>query len=291
MSKFEEKFNKRRLRTSYITTIVSITLVLFMLGLLGLILLNARNLADKVKESIKISVFLKEGLSEPDILQFQKTLDASAFVKETEYITKEKAAKIVEADLGENFISVLGFNPLSSSIDIKLNAQYVNNESMAKISKNLMLNDKVKEVVTPPSLIEKVNKNIKNITLFLFGFCIIFIIIAFALINNTIRLAIYSKRLIIKSMQLVGATRHFIRWPFIFRGLIQGVISATLAIILLITILHFASLYHPEIIFNTNIRIYILIYCAIAIVGLTMAWLSTYFAVHKYLKIRTTDIF
>lgn len=291
MSKFEEKFNKRRLRTSYITTVVSITLVLFMLGMLGLIILNAQNLSDKVKENIKISVMLKEGLRDPDIMQLQKLLDASAYVKETEYISKEKAAKIVESDLGENFINILGFNPLSSSIDIRLNAAYVNNDSLKKIAKVLMLNEKVKEVVTPPSLIEQVNKNIKRISLFLLGFSAILLVIAFILVNNTIRLAVYSKRLIIKSMQLVGATRHFIRWPFILKGIIQGLIASVLAIALLILTLNYAATYYPEIILNTSIRTYIIVYGGIAGVGLFMAWISTYFAVHKYLKIRTTDIF
>lgn len=291
MSKFEDRFNKRRLRTSYITTVISITLVLFMLGMLGLILINAKSLSDFVKENIKISVLLNDNTSDPDIVQLQKSIEASKYVKDTDFITKEKAAELVEKDLGENFISVLGFNPLSASIDIRLKAEYANNDSIKKIEKSLMKNPQVKEVFYQPSLIEKVNSNVSRISLFLLGFSLILFIIAFALINNTIRLAVYSKRLIIKSMQLVGATRGFIRRPFIFTGLIQGIISAILAIVLLSITLRFASGYFPDFISNSNIKTYGIVYLTITIIGLLMSWISTYFAVRKYLKIRTTEIF
>ena len=188
MSKQEEKYNKRRLKSSYITTVVSISLVLFMLGLLGLIVMHAQKISNQVKENIGFSIFMKETAKEADIIRFQKLLDASTFSKSTEYITKEKAAQNVSKNLGEDFVSFLGNNPLTAQIDVRLNANYANNDSLAYIEKQIVKNDIVKEVYYQKSLVQMVNENIRKISLVFLSFSFLLLIIAIALINNTIRL-------------------------------------------------------------------------------------------------------
>jgi len=199
MSKQEERFNRRRLRSSYVTTVISIALVLYMMGMLGLILINANNLSTYVKENIKVSVFMHEDVNKSDVLQLQKQIDALGYTRESEYISKQRAAEIVEQELGGDFISVLGRNPLTASIDIRLKADYANNDSIQKIEKYLLANPKVMEVFYQPNVIEQINRNIRHISMALLAVSGLLLLIAFVLINNTIRLAIYSKRLIIKS--------------------------------------------------------------------------------------------
>ena len=203
------------------TTLVSITLVLFMLGLLGLTVLHARKLSDYVKENIGFRVYMKSTVREAGIMQLQKILDATEYVKSTEYITPEQAAEELSRDLGEDFIDFLGYNPLPPAIDLRLKASYANVDSLEMIETELMKNEDVKEVFYVKSLVHLINSNIRKISILLLGFSGLLLIIAIALINNTIRLSVYSKRFIIRSMQLVGATQSFIRRPFIFKGIAQ----------------------------------------------------------------------
>lgn len=291
MAAQEEKYYKRRYRASYLTAVVSITLVLFMMGLLGLIILHAKKLSDYVMENIGFSIIMKDGIKEAGIIQLQKTLDASPFVKSTEYITQEKAAEIMQEELGENFIDFLGYNPLLPSIDLRLKAIYANVDSLAIIENSLLTNPNVKEVWYQKSLVYQINRNVKRIGLVLLSFSVLLLIIAIALINNTIRLSIYSKRFIIRSMQLVGATQRFIQRPFIVQGIMQGIYSALIAIILITGILYFSQKEIPELI---NLQDYDLILTLLGFVvalGLILSWLSTFFAVRKYIVMRTDDLY
>jgi cell division transport system permease protein len=291
MSKKEDKYSKRRLRSSYLTTLVSITLVLLMLGVLGLIVLHAQKLSDYVKENIGVRIMMKEEAREAEIIQLQKKLDASSYVKSTEYITKEMAAKEMKTDLGEDFISFLGFNPLPPSIDLRLNADFANIKSIEIIEKELLANPGVKDIFYQKSLVQAINANLKRISLVLLGFSGLLLIIAVALINNTIRLSVYSKRFLIRSMQLVGATRGFIRRPFIFRGIFQGLYSAFLAILLIIGIIYFGIQELPELLELQDINLFIILFGAIMLCGILISWLSTFFAIHKYLRMRTDDLY
>lgn len=291
MSNKNAKYNSRRLQSSYLTTFVSITLVLLMLGTLGLLILYAQKLSDHVKENIGIRIMMKENAREAEIVQLQKMLDATLYAKSTEYITKEKAAEEMKNDLGEDFISFLGFNPLPPSIDLRLKAEYTTIESIEGIEKELLANKNVKEVFYQKSLVQAINQNIQKISLIILGFSSLLLIISIALINNTIRLSVYSKRFLIKSMLLVGATRGFIRRPFLIRGIIQGLYSSFFAIILIGGIIYFAQREMPELVALQDINIFTILFSAIILSGVFISWVSTFFATQKYLKMKTDDLY
>jgi len=294
----EYNYKRKRLQTSYLSSIIGITLVLYVLGLLGVIYIEFENVSKVIKEKFLISVIMKDDAKEADIFLLQKTLDAASYVKQTEYVTKDQAAKQLEVDLGEDFIGCLGFNPLLPSIEVKLNAEWVKEDSLTLIKEQLMLNESIKEISYPVSLIDLMNNNLMKISLLLSGFSLLFLFITIVLINNTIRLAVYSKRFLIKSMQLVGATQSFIRRPFLVKGVVQGIISAFSAIGLLVLTIDRLVKGFPELkdlveIEQIDKYLYTYLYlCAfILLVGILITWISTYFAVRKYLKIKTDNLY
>lgn len=258
-----------------------------MMGLLGMLILHAKNLSDYVKENIGFTIMIKDNVKEAGILEFQKRLDIQSFVKSTEYIPKEKAAVMLKKDLGEDFIGFLGYNPLLPTIDLRLKAEYATMESVAGIEKKLISNPEVKEVFYQKSLVEMVNQNIEKISFILGGFSLVLLIISIALINNTIRLTVYSKRFTIRSMQLVGATKGFIQKPFIVKGIVNGFISAILAIGLLMVVLYFALREIPELMKVQNLPMYLILTGFVLLLGILISWLSTYFAVRKFLRMKT----
>jgi cell division transport system permease protein len=287
----EEKYSRRRYQSSYITTLVSITLVLFMLGLLGLTVLHAKRLSDYVKENIGFRIYMKSNVREAEIVQLQKVLDATEYVKSTEYITPEKAAKELSEDLGEDFIDFLGYNPLPPAIDLRLKASYANVDSLQMIESYLMKNENVKEVFYVKSLVHLINSNIRKISVLLLGFSGLLLIIAVALINNTIRLSVYSKRFLIKSMQLVGATQGFIRRPFILKGVAQGLYSAVITLILITGILYWIRNEFPELIELQDLELLLALYGIVILLGIIISWTSTFFAVRKYLRIKGDNLY
>lgn len=285
MARSEDKISRRRLQTSTATTIISISLVLFMLGLLGLIVLHAQKLSNYVKENIGFSVIIKEDVKEAGIIEFQKKLDLEPFVKSTDYITRERAAKELTESLGEDFVDFLGYNPLLASIDIRLKADYANNDSLSMLEKKLLANPRVKEVFYHKSLVELVNQNIRRISFVLLAFTLVLMLISIALINNTIRLSVYSKRFIIRSMQLVGATQQFIRKPFLLKSLWHGLLSAIIAIILLGVVLYFSRSILPELVDMQDIDMFLSLFGIVTLLGLFITGFSTLFAVRKFLRI------
>ncbi len=291
MSKQEEKYNKRRLKSSYITSIISTSLVLFMLGILGMIILHAQKISNQVKENIGFSIYMKEDAKESDIIRFQKDLDIRIFTKSTEYITKEKAAADLSKDLGEDFINFLGYNPLTSKIDVRLKADYANNDSLTSIELNLIKNPVVKEVYYQKTLVHVVNENIRRISIFILSFSTLLFIIAIALINNTIKLSVYSNRFLIKTMQLVGATQSFIRRPFIIKGVLSGIYGALVSIIFLIGILYLAQNNFPEIFNIQEIDLYLIVFGIVIFLGIIFSWISTFLAVRKYLNMKTDNLY
>jgi cell division transport system permease protein len=291
VSKVEEKYSRRRYQSSYITTMVSITLVLFMLGILGLIILHANKLSDYVKENIGFRVYMKENVKEAGIIQLQKALDASVFIKSTEYITPDQAAAELSEELGEDFIGFLGYNPLPPALDLRLKADYANIDSLQMIEDQLMANSNVKEVFYQRSLVHLINKNIRKISLVIGGFTVLLLIIAIALINNTIRLSVYARRFIIKSMQLVGATQGFIRRPFIWKGIAQGFYSSLITILLLVGILYLTRKEFPELVNLQDLELFLSLFGLVIILGVLISWFSTYFAVRKYLRIKGDNLY
>jgi len=291
MSDTGNKHTSRRLRSSYLTTIISISLVLFMLGVLGVVILNARQISNHVKENIGFSIILKDGIKNVEVDKIQKSLDAEDFVKSTHFIHPDSAAVQLQRELGEDFIDFLGFNPLLPSIDVKLNAAYANADSLANIEAELMQNTNIKEVFYQKDLVSVVNENVQRISLYLLAFSALLLIIAMALINNTIRLSIYSKRFLIKTMQLVGARHSFIRWPFVLKGIGNGIVSAFLAIGLIVTFLYYLQKELPEIIDFKNVELYGALFLMIIILGIIISWISTNLAVRKYLRIQTGDLY
>ena len=286
-----EKYSSRKLVGSSITTIVSLSLVLFMLGLLGIIILNTRKLSDNLKENIGIQIILNDNAKEVDIQHFTKTLDASDFVKSTKFITKEDAAKRLQQDLGEDFINFLGYNPLLPSINVHLKAAYANTDSLIWIEKELLDSKLVKELVYQKSLVSMINENVNKISLVILIFSGLLMLIALALINNTIRLSIYSKRFIIKTMQLVGATQSFVRRPFVLKGIKHGIYGAAIAILMLIAVLYFAQKQLPELAELQDETMLATLFGLVIIIGIIISWISTALAVRKYLRLKSDDLY
>ena len=291
MARQEDKFYNRRIRTSHFSTVISIALVLFMFGLLGLLLLNTKKLSDYAKENIGFSIMIKEGVKEAGIMALLKKLDTEKYVKSTEYIPKEKAAVQLKKELGEDFIGFLGYNPLLPTIDLRLKAEFANLESVSRIEKKLLANPEVKEVFYQKDLLEMVNQNMERISLIILGFSVVLMIIAIALINNTIRLSVYSRRFVIRTMQLVGATRSFIRRPFIRNGIIDGFISAIFAIGLLLVVIYFLFQEIPELIQIVDLKLYVGLIITVLLLGILISWFCTWLSVRKYLRMKTDELY
>lgn len=291
MEEFEVSEASKKTKTIYISTIFSIALVLLMLGMLGLILVHAKNLSNYVKENIVLNIIVDEGAKETEVLAFQKELNSAIEVKQTQYVNKEIAQHNLTKDLGEDFVNFLGYNPLLSTVDVYLKADYANNQSIDALKKKIEKNPIVKEVIYQSSLIDMVNKNINTISLIVLGFAIVLLIIAVALINNTIRLAIFSQRFLIKSMQLVGATKNFIRKPFILIAALHGLIASLIAIIILLGILYYAQKEIPEILILRNYTEFGFVLIGMVALGIFIAAMSTLFAVSRYLRLKTYDLY
>ncbi|MCS5663984.1 MAG: permease-like cell division protein FtsX [Flavobacteriales bacterium] len=290
MSQKQDRFNKRRLRSSYISVVVSMTLVLFLMGLLSTVLYHSKAIADQVQENIAFTVLLKPDAKQVMVKQFQRQLELSEHVKTTEFISKDEAAKDLENDLGEDFINFLGFNPLTDAIDIHFQAYYTQTNNPENIEKELLAIPVVQEVVYDKSLIKLLNDNLQKVSYTLLALSLVFSLIAIALINSSIRLTIYSKRFLIKTMQLVGATKTFIRKPFIKKSLQHGLLASVLAIICLDLLIRYGVDLLPEIQRLHKPEAQIALYSGILCLGFLIPWGCTYFAVRKYLKLTTDEL-
>ena len=286
--------------SSGITTIISLSLVLFVVGLLSFILLNTDKVEDKMKESIVFTIMIhnEDGESyeiyQNKKIEFESFLKSSEYFKEVRFIDKETAFKNLQEDLGEDFSDVLENNPLLNSYDAYVNAEFVNSKGLREIDDFISSyngNDMVQNVFYQKDLIEKLNDNVKKISLFLLGFCLVFFLIAFALINNTIRLSIYSKRLLIRTMRLVGATNMFIQKPYLMSGIVQGFISSIISIFMIISSLEFIKKQLPDLIQTNEIEQLAKIFAIILIFGIIISWVSTYFAVRRYLNMKENELY
>jgi cell division transport system permease protein len=291
VKKTETGFSKTKLRSSYATLVVSVSLVLFLLGILGLVLINAKELSDYFRESLSFSVILDDDAKEADIRMLQKDLDAKMYVKSTEYVSRPEAAAKMREELGEDFISFLGDNPLPASIDVYLVSNYTSPDSVTKIEKYILEYPFVKEVWYQESLLFLINENVNKISLFLLVISSFLFLIALTIINNTIRLSIYSKRFIIRTMQLVGATRSFIRKPFIMQSAFHGLLAALISMTLLMSLLYLIENEFFLMFSFENMNLLILLGIAIIVVGILINIISTYFSVNRYLSISEDKLY
>lgn len=291
MSSSFDKFQKRRLISSYFSVVLSVFLVLFLLGILGFFIINSKKLADDFKEKIAMTVFFKNEANDTILKAFGGDLKATKFAKSYVYVSKEAAAKQHTDIIGEDFLTFLGENPLQNSFDIHLKADYVINDSIEKIESGLRKNKMISDIVYDKQLVNLVNNNIKKVSMWILITSILFTIVAVLLINSSLRLSIHSNRFIIKTMQMVGATKSFIRKPFVMRSVKLGMIGAGLAILALIGVLVYLEVNFPDLgILEDKFLIGVVLLVVFGL-GILITWLSTYFATQRFLNLRTDELY
>lgn len=276
---------KNKIRGAYFTSLVSISMVMLLIGIILTLVLNAKYMSSYVKENLCFSLIIRDDVKEPDIKRYQKILDSYEFIKSTKYIRPEEAAEILQKDLGENFIETLGSNPLSPTINVYLKSDYTEPDSIANIEQLFLAQTEyVSEVSYQQNLVHLINDNVKKISLLIFIFCGALLIISFSLLNNTIRLMIYSKRVIINTMKLIGAKPSFIRRPFIMSGILQGVFGSLVAIGLLSLIFYLINQQIGEVVIFIDKKIIIVIFGIILLCGIVLTCISTFISVQRHLR-------
>ncbi|MFG6686937.1 cell division protein FtsX [Mariniflexile sp. HNIBRBA6329] len=291
MSSSFEKDQKRRLISSYFSVVLSIALVLFLLGLLGMLVLNAKKVSDHFKEQVVVTIYLKETAKEVEIKQLEKSLAMADYVKSIEYVSKEQAAEFLKAENGEDFMDFVGYNPLQNSIDVHLKADFVTSEHLEKISEEATSKNFVDEVTYDNDLVNLMNENVRRISFWVLVISGIFTIIAVLLINSSIRLAVYSKRFTIKTMQMVGATKQFIRRPFVWKSIRLGIIGAIIALIGMAIVLYYINKTFPELgLLNAPVLV-VLLFATIFALGILITWISTHIATQRFLNLKTDALY
>ncbi len=286
-----DKFQKRRLISSYFSVVLSVFLVLFLLGILGFFIINSKKLADDFKEEIAMTVFFKNEANDTILKGFGKELKTAPFARSFVYVSKEQAAKQHTDIIGEDFMTFLGENPLQNSYDIHLKADYVIRDSITKIESRLRKNTMISDIVYDKQLVNLVNDNIKKVSMWILIISGFLTFIAILLINSSLRLSIYSNRFIIKTMQMVGATKAFIRKPFVMRSIKLGMIGAGLAIIALIGVLIYVQTNFPGLGILDDKLLIALVLLLVFGAGVLITWIGTYFATQKFLNLRTDDLY
>jgi cell division transport system permease protein len=291
MSSSFENHQKRRLVSSYISVVISIALVLFLLGLLGMLVLNAKRVSDHFKEQVVVTIYLKDSAKKVERKQLEKSLALADYVKSTTYVSKEEAAAFMKAENGEDFMDFVGYNPLQNSIDVHLKADFVTSEHLEKISTEALNKKFVDEVTYDNDLVNLMNDNVKKISFWVLVISGLFTLIAVLLINSSLRLSVYSKRFTIKTMQMVGATKRFIRRPFIWKSVRLGVIGAVLAIIGMAIVLYYVNRTFPELELLANPVLMVLLFTFIFGLGIVITWISTHFATQRFLNLKTDELY
>ena len=286
-----DSYQKRRLRSSYFSVVISIALVLFMVGFLGLVLLKSTQVANHFKEEVVITLFLKNNTSNDQIENLRNSLIKEIFTRKIVYISKDDAAKFYAEDLGEDFVNYLGTNPLKNSIDIYLNPGFVTPEKMGEIADRFKDNSYVFEVSYDKPLVTFLTQNIQRVSFWLFVISSFFGLIALILINSSIRLSVYSKRFNIKTMQMVGATKGFIRKPFIWNGVQLGFIGAIISLIGLSVVIYYIDQKIPTLQLTTDYTTLAYLGGGILIIAFVISWLSTFFATQRFLNLQTEKLY
>ena len=291
MSASFDKYQKRKLISSYFSVIISIALVLFLLGLLGMLVLNAKTISDNFKEQVVMTIYLSDSAKQVEVNQLEKSLVLADYVKNTNYVSKEDAASLMKDEYGEDFLDDVGYNPLQNSIDVHLKADFVTEQYLDSIS-NVTLNKKfVEEVRYDKDLVSMMNNNVKRISLWILIISGLFTLIAVLLINSSIRLAVYSKRFIIKTMQMVGATKKFIRRPFVWQSVRLGIIGSILALVGMAVVFYYLNNTFPEIELLNNPILVGSLFIGVFLLGIIITWISTFFATQRYLNLKTDHLY
>ena len=291
MSSSFEQHQKRRLISSYFSVVLSIALVLFLLGLLGMLVLNAKKVSDHFKEQVVVTIFLKDSAKDVEIKQLEKSLAMADYVKSIDYVSKEQAAEIMKAENGEDFMDFVGYNPLQNSIDIHLKADFVTTEQLEKMAADAMTRNFVDEVTYDNDLVNLMNNNVKKISFWVLVISGIFTLIAVLLINSSIRLSVYSKRFTIKTMQMVGATKQFIRRPFVWKSVRLGIIGAILAMAGMAVVLYYVNQTFPELSLLNKPSVMVGLFLLVFVLGVVITWISTHFATQRFLNLKTDELY
>ena len=291
MASSYEKFQRRRLISSYFSVVISIFLVLFLLGSLGLFLIHSEKISNNFKEKIPMSIYFKDEASDSVLKAFDKELASKNYLKDYVFISKQDAATNNKDIVGEDFLQFLGMNPLPNSFDLHLKGVYVEKDSLKQIETEFKNNPNIAEVIYDKRLVDLANENIKRITYWTLIISGVFMVISMLLINSTLRLSIYSNRFVIKTMQMVGATKSFIRRPFIKRSVLLGLIGALLAIVGLIILLYYVNTWFPSLqILNDYVSMAI-VFAGVLFFGVFITLISTFFATQRFLNLRTDDLY
>ena len=275
----------------FVTPSISTMLVLLLLGMVVFFVLTANNLSVYVRENISFTALVNDDLKETQIIKLQKDLNRKPYVKQTTYISKEQALKEQTQAMGTDPSEFLGYNPFSPSIEIRLNAAYAHPDSIQWIEQELMSGKKLVEVSYPQDLLDSVNRNIGKISLIMLGFAVLLLLISFALINNTIRLAIYSKRFLIHTMKLVGASWSFIRRPFLIRNLWIGIFAALLADALLVGMAYMAVRYEPDLLAIITMKSLLIVVVSVLVFGITITTLCALISINRYLRMKVNELY
>lgn len=286
-----EKYQKRRLISSYFSVVISIALVLFLLGLLGLLVLNTKKVADYFKETISVGIYFKDNAKEVEMKQLEKSLSLADYTKSIAFLSKDEAAETFSEDLGENFVEYLGENPLQNSIDLHLNADFVSSDKVEEIAAEISSKDFVDEVTYDKPLISLLNDNIKKISLWVLVISGIFTLIAVLLINSSIRLSVYAKRFTIKTMQMVGATKRFIRRPFVWKSVRLGMIGSLVALLGMGAVLYYSDKTFPELELLEEPIWLVVLFVGVFLIGILITWISTFFATQRFLNLKTDELY
>ena len=291
MSLSFEKHQKRRLISSYFSVVISIALVLFLLGLLGMLVLNAKTISNNFKERVVMTIYLNNSAKQVEINQLEKSLSLSNYVKSTKYVSKEDAADFMKGEYGEDFLDDVGYNPLQNSIDVNLKAEFVTAHNLDSISQATLNKKFVEDVRYDKDLVSIMNSNVKRISVWILVISALFSLIAVLLINSSIRLAVYSKRFIIKTMQMVGATKQFIRRPFIWKSVRLGIIGSILALIGMAIVFYYLNATFPELELLSNPFLIASLFIGVFALGIIITWISTFFATQRFLNLKTDQLY
>jgi cell division transport system permease protein len=291
MSSAFEKHQKRRLISSYFSVVISIALVLFLLGLLGMLVLNAKTISNNFKERVVMTIYLNDTAKEVEINQLEKSLTLASYIKETKYISKEDAADFMKGEYGEDFLDDIGHNPLQNSIEVNLKADFVTEQRLDSISQATLTKKFVDDVRYDKDLVSMMNSNVKRISLWVLIISALFTLIAVLLINSSIRLSVYSKRFTIKTMQMVGATKQFIRRPFIWKSIKLGIIGAIIALIGMAVVLYYIDKTFADLELLSNPILIVSLFLGVFVLGIVITWISTFIATQRFLNLKTDQLY